>query len=95
MNRFWSKVDRDSDGCWEWKASLRGGGGGQSLYGAFRDGGKIVYAHRFSWSLVNGEIPEGKELDHLCENARCVNPSHLQLVSRKENMGRIGGVRLK
>ena len=43
-------------------------------------------AHRVSYYLLVGNIPEGLELDHLCRNTSCVNPAHLEAVTRNENM---------
>lgn len=48
----------------------------------------IAMAHRVSWVLVNGRIPERADIDHLCFNRWCVNPSHLEAVSRRENIRR-------
>ncbi len=45
-------------------------------------------AHRFSFEMVNGPVPNGLELDHLCRVRRCVNPSHLEAVTRLENIRR-------
>ena len=45
-------------------------------------------AHRISYELVVGEIPDGHELDHLCRNTLCIEPSHLQPVSHLENVRR-------
>lgn len=45
-------------------------------------------AHRIAWEAIHGPIPEGRELDHLCENKLCVNPEHLELVTRQENVVR-------
>lgn len=79
MERFWSKVDK-TDECWLWVASTDRGG-----YGHFGDAGKMVRAHRFSWELVNGPIPEGMQVDHRCHVRRCVNPAHLRLVTNQQN----------
>ncbi len=84
MQRFWSKVKITSlHGCWEWTASQRGRG-----YGCFRLNRKTLQAHRVSYSLIRGEIPEGLELDHLCRNTSCVNPFHLEAVTHGENVRR-------
>ena len=85
MERFWNKVDKKEDGCWEWTASVRGYG---NLYGQFRLGKRTVSAHRFAYELVVGEIPEGMVLDHLCRNTKCVNPSHLEPVLQRVNCQR-------
>lgn len=80
--RFWSKVDRRGDDeCWEWTASRNHFG-----YGKFSKGNSWVRAHRFSWELANGPIPDGLVIDHLCRNTACVNPAHLEPVTHRENV---------
>lgn len=51
----------------------------------------MVYAHRHAYELLKNPIPQGKELDHLCRNRECVNPSHLEPVTHKENQRRGNG----
>lgn len=84
--RFMSLVDRDTNdpyGCWVWVGSrLRG------KYGRFRIQGKTKFAHRVSYELFVGQIPAELELDHVCNTHACVNPAHLQPVTRAENMRR-------
>lgn len=78
--RFWSKVDKSGD-CWEWRAS-----GLPSGYGKFGVGqGKKKLAHRVSFELTNGRIPDGLVIDHTCHNTSRVNPKHLRAVTRKQN----------
>lgn len=82
--RFWSKVALRQFGCWDWQACTRGGYGRFSLHGA------NTLAHRFAYQEVHGTIPEGQELDHLCQNKACVNPVHLQAVPHRVNILRGG-----
>ncbi len=78
--RFWSRVDRGDD-CWLWRAGLRGDG-----YGAFGLGrGKQVSAHRYSYELHNGQIPDGMVVMHSCDVPTCVNPDHLRLGTQADN----------
>jgi hypothetical protein len=89
--RFWSKVDKSGE-CWIWTASTAGPG----QYGHFHvSGGRKsrvrVYAHRWSYEQVNGPIPDGLTIDHLCRVPRCVNPDHLEPVTLRENQRRRTG----
>ena len=81
MERFWSKVDiRGLYSCWNWTAYLTPKG-----YGNFSLDGRMEHAHRVAYILIYGEIPEGHDVHHECENKRCVNPLHLQSVTRLEH----------
>lgn len=87
--RFWEKVNKngpifrqrpDLGPCWSWLGRLRNG------YGAFSvKGGRQVRAHRWSYEKSFGAVPDGLELDHLCRNRICVNPSHLEAVTHRVN----------
>lgn len=84
IERFWSKVDKSGD-CWEWTAHVL-----PNRYGRMRFRGKIVYAHRFAYALAHGECANNLVIDHRCRNKRCVNPSHLQLVTIQRNCENVG-----
>ena len=92
--RFWAKVSKEGpvstwaphlDRCWIWTAAS---GGHKGNYGVFYDGERQTYAHRWAWESVNGQIPEGLTIDHLCRTTRCVNPEHLDPVTIGENVRR-------
>lgn len=77
--RFWSKV-RKTEGCWLWTAGKYSNG-----YGQFSIGDQKALAHRLSYEQANGKIPKDLQIDHLCRVRHCVNPSHLELVTSREN----------
>lgn len=76
---FWPKV-RMTHTCWIWTAARNRHGYGLFPY----DRGTL--AHRAAYELLVGQIPNGRELDHLCRNPSCVNPAHLEPVVHRENM---------
>lgn len=84
---FWGYVEK-TESCWHWIGSKNGGG-----YGYLRVEGASIKAHRTSWEMVNGKIPDGMVIDHICRNTSCVNPDHLRLASHKQNMENISALR--
>lgn len=90
--RFWAKVDKYGpvmenmeSACWVWIGSKSESNYSGLFYGSFYLDGKRVKAHRVSFELVKGPIGD-LELDHLCRNTLCVNPDHLEPVTRSENV---------
>lgn len=78
------------DECWPWP----GGRGNRGLYGwtsvSDGHGGAITkWTHRLAYELLVGPIPDGLTLDHLCENTLCMNPAHMEPVTRAENSRRM------
>jgi hypothetical protein len=85
----WERIESHIDAsgvCWEWTASCNLGGYGQTWWNK-----RVRVAHRVVYEVLVGPVPEGMELDHLCRNRRCVNPDHMEPVTRAENCRRGAG----
>lgn len=75
-----------NSGCWLWSAWSDRNGYGRIRVGNVSVGRRIVFTHRFSYTIHKGDIPEGLVIDHLCKNTNCCNPDHLEAVTTRENV---------
>lgn len=94
VESFWSRVRRD-DGCWIWTGAQRPieNSLDPTPYGVFHLGGTTWrYAHRIAFLLDRGFIEEGLQVDHLCRQHLCVNPTHLEAVTPRVNAHRGEGM---
>lgn len=90
QERFWSRFSMRRKNCWNWRGYITRYG-----YGRFWFDNTSWLAHRFAFQIFNGPVPSNLEIDHLCRNRKCVNPSHLELVTSKENMLRGDGLAVR
>jgi len=81
LERFMSHVKKHENGCWLWTAYCMK----RNKYGLFRTPKRHELAHRVSYRLFNGEL-DARDVMHKCDIPNCVNPDHLSLGTRLENM---------
>lgn len=89
LERFWHYTRKDSDGHWMWTGPRNSSRTGRD-YGLLFDSdlGRNVLAHRYSYELHKGPLPEGTEPDHTCDVQACVAPDHLEAVTHLVNVQR-------
>jgi hypothetical protein len=84
--RFHQKYEIDESGCWLWTGGTRLNSKGVPYPRHWTDDQKSIGAHRFSFELVHGEIPQGMYVCHECDTPLCVNPDHLFVGTHHDNM---------
>lgn len=91
IRRFFDHVDigkRNGKGlgvCWQW-----GGYCSPKGYGQFKWNNRAYWAHRVSYAIFFGSVPDGVDVHHVCHNPSCVNPDHLELLDRETNASDAG-----
>lgn len=86
LSRINHRIEYKDNGCHQWNGALNKG------YGVIKEHGKSYSAHRLIYEFVFGPIAGGLDCDHLCRNRACVNPMHIEIVTRRENVLRGVGV---
>ena len=88
IKRFWSKAEKIGE-CLVWKSAKVKSKNLEYVY--FHFNGAAVRANRFAYAIAHGECPTNLQIDHICHNTLCVNPDHLQAVTRRENCENLSG----
>jgi hypothetical protein len=86
IERFHQKYEINESSCWIWTGGTRPNSKGVPYPRHWTDDFKSIGAHRFSFELVHGAIPQGMYVCHKCDTPLCVNPDHLFLGSHQDNM---------
>ena len=81
QNRLLKKASVSESGCWEWHGKIMHKG-----YGVLSVNNKETRAHRASYEVFVGAIPDGMVIMHMCDNRRCINPDHLKPGTHKQNV---------
>lgn len=79
--RLWPRIKQVESGCWEWQGAMDKLG-----YGFIRMPDRVHLVHRVVWRALVAPLTLGLTLDHLCRNASCCNPRHLEEVTQRENV---------
>lgn len=85
-DRFAKKLELAPTGCIEWTGGKTAAGYGSFAVDTSHRGAKKDMAHRWAYEFYVEPIPTGFDIDHLCRNKSCVNPDHLEPVTRRENV---------
>lgn len=93
IDRFFKYVEKLPNGCWFWNGARSRGKKNRKWYGSFRLGKQTVRAHRFACEVLGGEAgprecPPQHDRDHICRFSLCVNPDHLEVVTKLVNQER-------
>jgi len=83
-----SRVVKTDDGCWIWTGPTSGHSGRGRGYPRINIDGGTMAVHIVMYVIEYGPIPPRKQIDHTCRNRLCVNPSHLEMVTHKQNQKR-------